>query len=163
MITDPDQRIAEVLRLLNPSSIVPLWHGGPTIPESLKNVSVEQAIWKPTSHRHSIWALVLHMAYWKFEVRNRLDGVSGKPFSRQPNNFPALPESPSEENWASDKALLNTESDRLVRAIEQFDPTRLDEFLPSGNRMVDQLFGIAIHDVHHISQIELTKKLYEER
>jgi hypothetical protein len=158
-----DPRLAEVLHLLNPPQGYRLWHGGPGISECIQDVHHDEAIWVPNPQRYSIWNFVLHIAYWKHVVRQGLIGASGIPFPRNPENFP-VPETPtSEDSWQADIALMVRENDLLVRAVQQMDPADLDREFPSGNRLIDQLFGIAMHDAYHVAQIQLMKRLYAER
>ena len=70
------------------------WHGGPTPMLALRGVSAAQARWVPARRRHSIWELALHIAYWDYAVRRRLDPDTPRDFPRSPANWPALPERP---------------------------------------------------------------------
>ena len=72
-MTDP--RLAEVLHLLDPPAGARLWYGGATPIGSLRGVGHVQAAWKPGVDRHSIWELALHIAYWKYAVRRRLEAL----------------------------------------------------------------------------------------
>ena len=65
------------------------WHG-PTVQGALRGVSAAQARWQPAPGRHSIWELVLHIAYWNYAVRHHLE-PDGPAFPRSPANWPALP------------------------------------------------------------------------
>ena len=53
----------------------------------------------------------------------------------------------------------------LVTAVRSFDPARLDD-QPEGSQggysYADLLLGIALHDVHHVAQIQLLKRLYDD-
>ena len=66
------------------------WHGGPTPLGALRGVTAEQARWRPAPRRKSLWELAVHVAYWKYAVRRRLQGESGGAradrFPRQPAN-----------------------------------------------------------------------------
>ncbi len=61
--------------------------------------------------------------------------------------------------------MLRSENNQLVEAVRAFDPRRLDEVAPgSGNyRFVDLLFGIVSHDLYHIGQIQVLKRLCQGR
>ena len=163
MKTDP--RLAEALHLLDPGSGHRLWFGGATVLGALRGVSPTMAAWKPGPDRHSIWELVLHVAYWKYAVRRRLAATPRGSFARAPSNFPAVPEPASAAAWAEDKALLRDEHERVVAASRGFDPRRLDERTSKkgGYRYLDLIFGVATHDIHHTAQIQLLKRLYRER
>ena len=67
------------------------WHGGPSPLGALRGVGAEQAAWRPAPRRKSIWALALHIAYWKYTVRRHLVATALPRFSRSPSNWPALP------------------------------------------------------------------------
>lgn len=137
------------------------WHGGPTPSGSLRGVTAAQARWKPGRGRHSIWELVLHIAYWNYAVRRHLEPVSAR-FPRAPANFPAVPARPDARAWAADRALLADEHARLVRAIRRFSPARWNRVPPEGKRWTfgEMIVGIAAHDVYHTGQIQLIKKLW---
>jgi hypothetical protein len=49
------------------------WHG-PTLLGSLRGVTARQAAWRPFPHRHNIWEVTVHAAYWKYTYRRRLTG-----------------------------------------------------------------------------------------
>lgn len=152
----------EILLLLNPGG-KPLWHGGPTTTAVLDDVPLEMAMWDPGNGRTSIWGLALHMAYWKFAVRRRIQGLPDTGFERAPDNFPDLPIPPSEAAWDDDRALLVREEAALRELVASLDEERLQEPLSKDYRVADQLFGIAMHDAHHIAQILLIKRLWEDR
>jgi uncharacterized damage-inducible protein DinB len=154
-----DARLDEALLLLDPPPGRPPWAGGATVLGCLRGVGAKQAAWKPASDRASVWELALHVAYWKYAVRRKLEGGEKGGFERSPSNFPALPDRLDEAAWRTDRALLRDEHVQLVGAIRSFDQKRLDE--ETGKyRFADLIFGIAMHDVHHVGQIQLIKRLY---
>ena len=157
-----DDRLTEIVRLLDPPSGFSLWHGGPSIFKCLEGIEVDQALWRPSPKRCSIWGYVLHIAYWKHIVSCRLTGTKND-FPRMPENFPNLPEHPTAENWIADKVLLKQEDTALLHHIRSLPAERLDHNLPTGVRIYDMLTGIAMHDAYHVAQIQLTKRLWEER
>lgn len=152
---------SEILRLLDP--VGALWHGGPTVSGCLRGVKADQAAWDPGHGRHTIWGLTLHMAYWKYAVRRRIvQGPKGD-FERTPANFPDVPAERSEASWKRDRALLRREDHALIELVRSLDEGRLQEPLSDSYRVADQLFGIVLHDVHHIGQIQLIKRLWQDR
>jgi uncharacterized damage-inducible protein DinB len=160
MMTDP--RLAEVLHLLDPPSGTRLWYGGATAIGSLRGVGHAQAAWKPADDRHSIWELALHIAYWKYAVRRRLDSsVPRGAFPRSPANWPRIPDHADERAWKEDRALLRREHEALVAIARTLGPDELDRRDAKGDyRALDLLFGVASHDVYHTGQIQLMKRLY---
>ena len=141
------------------------WHGGPSPVGALRGVTAEQAAWRPTPRRKSIWELALHIAYWKYTVRRHLSGGDGARFPRSPSNFPAQPVPPEDSAWARDVALLRAEHDRLVEAVAALDQRRLGRVPPEGRRWTygELVLGIAMHDAYHTGQIQLLKRLWQER
>jgi uncharacterized damage-inducible protein DinB len=157
-----DPRLAEVLHLLNPPPNYALWHGGPTILQCVKDIEHEQAIWAPPG-RHSIWHFALHITYWKYVVRQRITGTTLSSFSRQPENFPNPPDIPSQLLWKADIDLMATENRLLIETIQQLDPKSLDDEVSGGHRLLDLIMGIVTHDAYHVAQIQLMKRLYQDR
>lgn len=160
-----DPRLREILHLLNPPAGEKLWYGGATVAGTLRGVTPGQAAWRPSPKRHSIWELTLHIAYWKYAVRRSLDGSPQGAFPRSPSNWPAQPDKPTPNQWKADRALLQAEHRQLVETVRGFEPRLLDETAPGSKkyRYVDLLFGIVSHDVYHVGQIQVLKRLYESR
>lgn len=157
-----DPRVKDVLEWLDPPKGFHPWHGGPSLFGCLRGVTAEQANWKPTPERNSIWDLVLHMAYWKYSIIRQLNPDTEKGFERSPANFPDHGE--SDQEWKADKELLKTKQEQLVSEIRSFPASRLDT--PSKTKKkwtyAQLISGIAVHDHYHIAQIQLLKRLYSE-
>jgi uncharacterized damage-inducible protein DinB len=141
------------------------WHGGPTPHGALRGVTVEQARWQPSRRRKSIWTLTLHIAYWKYAVRRLLDGSKRGAFPRGPANWPQAPAQLDARTWAADLALLREEHERLVAVAARVDPTLLPRRPPTSKRWTygELIMGIAMHDAYHTGQIQLMKRLWQER
>jgi uncharacterized damage-inducible protein DinB len=141
------------------------WHGGPTPLGSVRGVTAEEALWKPGPRRHSIWELVLHVAYWKYAVRRRLSGGKAGRFARGPANWPHEPESGGEREWVADKALLREEHERLLEAVAAVPAGRLGMRPAGATKWTygELILGIAQHDAYHAGQIQLMKRLWSER
>lgn len=141
------------------------WHGGPTPLGALCGVSAADARREPAPGRHSIWALTLHVAYWKYAVRRRLESSSGSRFPRSPANWPALPRRADEAAWKRDRELLKAEHDRLLEVIARFPARRLDHRAPGTRRWTygELIIGILAHDAYHTGQIQMLKRLLAGR
>ncbi len=139
------------------------WHGAPTPLGALRGVDAEMAAWKPGPGRNSIWDLTLHIAYWKYAVRQRLEGGRLPAFPRKPANFPAPPARPNAESWAADVEVLREAHVALLDTIASLADSRLDR--PSKGKksqtVGELIAGIAFHDVYHTGQIQLIRKLWE--
>lgn len=141
------------------------WHGGPTPTGALRGVGAEQARWHAARGRQSIWRLALHIAYWKYTVRRHLEDGNIPRFPRSPANFPAIPTTATEAAWKADRDLLADEHRKLVAAMKRLDPRLLDRRPPGGKRWTwgEVLIGVLVHDAYHTGQIQLLKRLWEQR
>jgi uncharacterized damage-inducible protein DinB len=141
------------------------WHGGPTPVGALRGVTAEQARWAPTPSRKSIWQLTLHVAYWKYAVRRHLKEEPIARFPRKPANWPSVAPTADAAAWARDVALLKDEHLRLLEALRRVRRWPLDRIPPEGRRWTygELLLGIAAHDAYHTGQIQLLKRLWQER
>ena len=108
------------------------WHG-PNLKQSLKGVTARQAAWRPGRGRHNIWEVALHVAYWKYALRRRIEGGKRGSFTLKGSNFFARPEQGNlnEAAWAADKQLLEREHRALRATVTQLLGThRAAKFLP---------------------------------
>ncbi len=150
--------------MLDPEAGYRLWYGGATPLGCLRGVSARQAAWKPAPQRHSIWDLVLHLAYWKYAVRRNLEDLPRGGFPRSPSNWPRPPERQDEAAWREDRALFRSEHERFISAVRALDPSRLDEPARGGAyTYIELLHGIVMHDTYHVGQIQLLKRLHKSR
>src|SRR3989337_374359 len=81
------------------------WHGT-NLRGSIRGLSLDQAAWRPKRDRHNIWEVVVHAAYWKYAVWRRLTGSKRGSFPLEGSNWFPRTQSPSEEQWRDDVALL---------------------------------------------------------
>lgn len=143
-----------VLTLFDEAYEKKTWHG-PNLKQSIRGVSAKQAAWRPGAGRHNIWEETLHAAYWKYEVRRRIEGGKKGSFALKGSNFFPRPEKAmaNEAAWRADKNLLEREHRALRTAIEKVLDT------PRGAKFLTQMYGVALHDVYHAGQIRLLRRL----
>lgn len=157
-----DRRLEMVLGLYQPPPGAPLWHGGATVLGSLRGVKAAEAAWRPAPERHSIWALALHVAYWKYAVLRRLTAGDVDPFPRSPSDWPDPPAEHNESAWKADRELVRRYHRTLLDVMAEVPPSKLD--LAAGGTgkytRADLMAGIVLHDVYHAGQIQMLKRLY---
>jgi hypothetical protein len=156
-----DPRIRLLLQVLDEAFTAKGWQGS-TLSGAVRGLTARQALWRPGGDpaRNCVWNLVLHTAYWKHVVRERVAGGARTAFARGPHNFPALPPRPSAAAWKADVALLKREHELLRRAVARLSPDRLEAPVGRSRWVVaEQVFGIAAHDLYHTGQIQLLKAL----
>jgi len=112
-----------------------------------------------------VWQLALHIAYWDYAVRRRLDGGTGARFPRTPWNWPQVPDPGDDNAWSKDVALLKSEHVQLAATIARIPSSRYNTAVPGGKRWTigELIVGIAQHDAYHTGQIQLLKRLWPSR
>ena len=125
------------------------WHGANLLGSirSVHAITARQRL----GRRKTIWQQVLHAAYWKHVVINKLADTTR--FPRRGSNWPAMPQQRNEAAWRADVELLKSTHRRLLEAVAALPDKRLDE----KTRWLIQ--GGAAHDVYHAGQIKLLRKL----
>ncbi len=143
------------------------WHG-PNLRSALRGVSAAEAAWRPGKGRHNIWELTVHAAFWKYAVAKRLTGSKEHEFPEKGTNWFARDEGMSkgeaEKKWKRDLALLGKTHKELRAAIGGLKEQELDRRCRGSRQMAMQnMVGIAMHDVYHAGQIQVLRKLYAGR
>src|SRR5262249_78470 len=137
------------------------WHGT-NLRGSVKGISAEQAAWRPSPNRHSIWEITVHAAYWKYVVRRRLLSERRGSFPIKGSTWFERPAGrrPQEGAWKSDLALLKEMHTGMRAAIAGLAPNQLNITAP-GSKVSNLALvtGIAAHDLYHAGQIQLLKRL----
>jgi len=136
----------------------PAWHG-PALMTATRGVSDRLAVWRPARGRHNIAEEVLHAAYWKHIVRQRLGGMRER-FPLNGRNWFARND-PAE--WRDDLRVLVEAHEALRQVVAGLGPRSLGRVVHAGQTAEDNVRGIAMHDVYHAGQIQLLKKMAGQR
>jgi len=135
------------------------WHG-PNLLGSIRGLDVEAAAWRPGPGRHNIWELIVHCAYWKYTVTQRLTGGKRGMFPEEGSNF--FPRNGgTAADLRRDVALLKQCHRDLLAAVSKVKPGELGSRPPGGKKWTreETIRGVACHDVYHAGQIQLIKRL----
>jgi uncharacterized damage-inducible protein DinB len=131
------------------------WHG-PSVLESLENISAEQAAGKPVRNAHSIWEIVLHINTWRQCAKRRLSGENYEPSPEE--DWPNV-EDTSQSSWENAIGNLKNNMTVLIEFIAKTDGNILNENIAGKNYTgYFLLHGLVQHDVYHAGQIALLKK-----
>lgn len=150
-----------LLGLIDEAFEGPAWHG-PSLSATLRGLSAEQAIWRPAPGRNSAWAIVLHLAYWKHRVHERVAPGTVEPFPRGPRDWPQLPAELTPAAWKADLALLKQTHAELRAAVLSLPASRLKRPGPGQKQTrLQNLVGSACHDLYHGGQIRLLRRIQE--
>jgi hypothetical protein len=151
--------LSVMLHLLDEAFDRPAWHG-PNLRGILRGVTVAQAAWRLSPGRHSIYELVLHVAYWKYAVRRRLTGGARASFGLRGSNWFAQPGPLTPSLWREARMCLADEHRRLRAVVALLPPNALAKKSPGGRHTVlRQIVGAGAHDLYHAGQIQLLKRL----
>ncbi len=135
----------------------PAWHG-PAVRELLAEVDAETAAAHPIAGAHSIWELVLHMAYWRRTAAAALAVAAVDSEPPAADNFPPVDDA-GDQAWERAKEVLAESQRTLVAALKTFDAERLNEHVQDREyTFYFLLHGIIQHDIYHGGQIALLKK-----
>lgn len=134
------------------------WHGLALKP-LLKGVTVEQAVRVPKTGAHSIYQLVLHIAYWEEIVLRRLNGeVVDAPLNTS-DDWP-LNRKLTNVDWQAALTRLEKSHVALRQAMESITEDKLKQMVPKRDHdNYTLLHGIIQHCVYHSGQIAFVKKL----
>jgi hypothetical protein len=125
------------------------WHGA-NLTSALRGVNAKTAI-RRVHGRKSIWEQLLHAAYWKQMVLNKLIGTT--PFPRRGSNWIKPPAEASEANWKADMAMLKDLHKRLRDGIVRLPASQLNK------KMIWRIHGVAAHDVYHAGRIKAAETI----
>lgn len=154
-----------LLRLLDQGFDRQAWHG-PNLAGALRGVTVEEAQFRPGPGRHNIWELAVHAAYWKYAVRRRITGEKHGNFAYDGSNFFPRPDDrgATEKAWKEDLAVLRAAHRELRAAVAALPPARLPKLFPKKKwTLAETVAGIASHDIYHAGQIQLLRRLFQNR
>jgi len=123
-------------------------------------------VWRPAAGKHNIWELMLHAAYWKYNLRRRVLNEEKGSFALPGSNFFERPMDglSDKKAWEKDVKLLIETHRSLRAAVANLKPKSLTD-TASGSKysILQTVNGIAAHDFYHTGQIQLIKRLYQSK
>ena len=136
------------------------WHGD-SLMETLRGVTAERAAAKPIANLHSIWEIVLHIAFWEDVSRRRAEG---EVFSVELEDGWTTVTDSSEAAWQKTLEDLQRGNEAFRETILRLDEEQLRNKveIPGAEHVYNiyfMLHGVIQHDLYHTGQIALLKKL----
>src|SRR5271165_1770642 len=104
------------------------WHG-PSLRELLGDVTCEVALAHHLPSAHCIWQLVLHIDFWASAAFNATQGISMPGTDATEGKWPEVADG-SASAWPLATEHMFGTGERLARAIEGFDDSRLQKIVP---------------------------------
>lgn len=132
------------------------WHG-PSLRESLAELTAEQAAARPIKNAHSIWEIVSHIAGWENVFHRRLEGER-RASEPEAGDFPPVKDA-SEEAWIQTLDYLESEHQKLLKVVSALSDEALETDVAQQDYSIRFLLGgIVRHHVYHAGQISLLRK-----
>ncbi len=135
----------------------------PPLGMAVRGLTAEQAAWKPSPERHSIWQIVRHVILWK---RASLQAWAGDPPDYKQLTRDDWQEAAGDQSaWEADVRALNDTHTEFRRRLQALD----DEGLGSPQRWYQhqrqpqpvalRLMAVFTHDIYHAGQIQYLRAL----
>ncbi|MCP4179620.1 MAG: DinB family protein, partial [bacterium] len=126
---------------------------GNSLLDTIKSLSLEEAVAKDKDIEKSPWELVLHIAYWKYDIVRRLNPYEPR-FPWDQIGWPLLPASLTEMEWKRTIKYLDSINRKLRGIITGFQLNKLNDVIDIWNMSYKKVFTfISSHDVYHTAQI----------
>ncbi|HKO77039.1 MAG TPA: DinB family protein [Flavobacterium sp.] len=138
-----------------------IYNGNPwlevTLANTLKDITAEQAYRKINPDLNTIWEIVNHLIQWR---RNILRRMQGEIITTPDHNYFVPVIDPSEVAWQQSLQNLAKSQELWNSFFESFDDKDFEKIYPNNNHTYyEHIHGIIQHDVYHLGQIVILKKL----
>jgi uncharacterized damage-inducible protein DinB len=132
---------------------------GDTYKEKLQDVTAEQAFRQPYPGVHSIAELVAHVIYWRLPLIKKLKGEKDYVGSvEHPDNWPPVDKLRT-RGWPAILQEFDETQQQLIKLLATADQKFFDSEYSSGSPMFYVTEGIIQHDIYHLGQLALVKKM----
>lgn len=138
-----------------------IYNGNPwlevTLAHTLENVSAEQAYRKINPNLNTIWEIVNHLIQWR---RNILRRVQGETVITPDHNYFVPILDSSEAAWEQSLQSLAKSQGLWSACLSDFNDADFEKIDQNNNHnFYEDIHGIIQHDVYHLGQIVILKKL----
>jgi hypothetical protein len=127
------------------------WQAG--LYTQVKDLSLEQALWKPLPERHCIWEILQHINSWKWFAIESLKGNTIE--SMKAYNWKTLPDNPDEPKWLSEIEKTKQLHEEFKILVSNSQP---EMFEPSKEKK-EYYQQVLYHDCYHTGQIGILRAM----
>lgn len=132
---------------------------GDTYMEKLEDVTEKEAFTPPVRGVHTIAEIVSHVIYWRTPIIKKLRGEKEYTASvENPDNWVPL-EKLKSKGWKKLLHEFEASQNELVALLKSAKPEFFEGEYSSGNSWDYVTEGIVQHDVYHLGQLGLIKKM----
>jgi uncharacterized damage-inducible protein DinB len=138
-----------------------IYNGNPwlevTLEKTLSDITAEQSYRKINPNLNTIWEIVNHLIQWR---RNILRRVEGETVITPDHNYFVPVLDSSEAAWEQSLQYLEMSQEQWKSFFDNFDDVDFEKIYPNNNHTYyEHIHGIIQHDVYHLGQIVILKKL----
>jgi uncharacterized damage-inducible protein DinB len=121
--------------------------------EKLADVTEKEAFTPPVQGIHTIAELVSHVIYWRSVI---ITGIY--PSMDSPENWPSL-DTLKAKGWTNLLKDFAESQNKLIAVLKNAKPEYFKEEYKPGRTMDYLVEGIMQHDIYHLGQLALVKKM----
>ena len=153
--------VEHILRQYNETMSGEAWYGD-HVWKILQGIDARCAAAPVLPQVHTIWQLVMHMAFWEEVAIRRFRGPVPSD-EEEAGNFRDTP-APDEDAWQETLQRFRASNDAFRAALSRLDPATLDQNTPARQKSFRwEAVGLIQHHIYHIGQIAILKKAFQAR
>jgi uncharacterized damage-inducible protein DinB len=123
----------------------------PSLCELIEPLTFEQALWKPSPERHSIWELLRHINFWKEYVI--ASGHGSELPDTKSGDWSTPPRDASDIRWKEEIARAKLLEKELSVVISEMG----EKIFETTDKPANYIRQILCHDTYHTGQIGLLR------
>ena len=126
---------------------------------AIRNLTAEQAAWKPDGADNSIWEILSHLSFYNFAYLERFKGVDY--VYPVDDNAETFSDGVTDEAWVTEVARFDAIMSEFRTLIESADETKFEQTVSATRTDIwaELISHINVHNAHHGGQIVLMRKL----
>jgi uncharacterized damage-inducible protein DinB len=128
---------------------------------TLRNLTAEQAAWKPEDRENSIWEILAHLNFYNERYLRRFKGESIPPVDIENSETFTGAREASDEAWQTEIERLDRIMSEWRSLLQTADEAKLAQAVSAENQSPwwEVISNINAHSAHHGGQIVLIRKL----
>ncbi len=132
----------------------------PSLSMAIEGPTAQQAAWKPSPERHSIWQIARHVTRWKQALVNSWEGQQLDYEELDGTDWQEV--SGDDDAWQTDVQRLHAVSEQLKRLLDGLsdpDVQSTVKWYGKDRRVPFMVIRVATHDIYHAGQIRYLRAL----
>jgi uncharacterized damage-inducible protein DinB len=128
---------------------------------ALRNLTAEQAVWKPENSDNSIWETLSHLNFYNEAYLKRFQGIEYVyPTDDNSETFSSA-DAATDEAWRAEVERFDAVMSEWRGLLQQADEAKFDQAVSATNtaRWASLIAHVNAHNAHHGGQIVLLRKL----